>query len=153
MCIYIFVYIYIYKYWSILTISYLVNVVFIHCTLLHISTSIHSTEGIAEGEMRKKQEHTAREEWINKVALIQALRRRRLRSRTSVPSLQPRREGLVGEIHWACKERRVKTAGDQQKEMVMHSFKILTADIWEFAVFCICSFLSASLHTLTCCGN
>lgn len=52
----------------------------------------------------------------------------------------------MGEKYRACRERGVKTAGGQHKEMVMHSLKISTVEIWEFAIFYICSFLSASLH-------
>lgn len=51
----------------------------------------------------------------------------------------------MGEKYRACRERRVKTAGGQYKETVTHSLKILTAEVWEFAVFYICSFPSICL--------
>lgn len=52
-------------------------------------------------------------------------------------------KGMGGKL---CRERALKTAGSQHKEMVMHSLKILTVKVWEFPIFSFCSFTPASLH-------
>lgn len=57
----------------------------------------------------------------------------------------------MGEKYRACRERGVKTAGGLHKGTVMHSLKILTVEIWGFAIFYIYFFLSASLHALAHC--
>lgn len=78
---YVILYVHIHIYVWINRLSYFVYVVFLlrsseiahYCTYI----SVDSTERMGEGAMRKKHEHihTAREEWSNEVALIQALRR------------------------------------------------------------------------------
>lgn len=106
--------------------------------------------------MRKKHEHThtAREEWSNEAALIQALRRWRLGSQYLCRITTVKEKWTDGRKISSVQRKNSENSRRSTQKSDALTKNINSISLGIFSIFYICSFLSASLHALThCCPS